>query len=347
MKLFKSFLVFFLVLGLFAGCEKKPVAKLGGELVIYSPNSAGLVDNIIPAFEEKYGVTVHLVSAGTGECLAKIDAEKENPQADILYGGMNLGVLKQYPDLWEEYVSPNDKLIDEAYRNKTGFFTNYCLDGSGIFIINNKLAKELGLDGKIKGYNDLLNPALKGKISYGDPTASSSAWAELSNMLAVMGDEPYDEKAWAWVEKFVENLGGIQIGSSSAVWKGVVEGEYVVGVSYEDPCVQALQDGADVTLVYPEEGAVWLPAGTAIIKNAKNMAQAKAFIDFIISEEGQKLQAKTTVRGTNTKIPPENPFVQSFSNLKIIVEDIEFVASKKTEWQARYAQIRDNLASKK
>lgn len=340
MKFLKLFLVLILTVGMFAGCEKK-TKQIGGELVIYSPNSDSLVETIIPAFEEKYGVTVHLVSAGTGECTARIEAEKENPQGDVLYGGMNLGEYNKNPDLWEKYVSPNEKLIDEGYRNLTGYFTNYGMDGSGVLLINNKLAAEQGLTGKINGYADLLNPALKGQIAFGDPTSSSSAWAELTNILAVMGDKPYDDKAWEFVEKLVAQCDGIQIGSSSAIYKGVAAGEYLVGLSYEDPCLKLLQDGADVTVVYPSEGAVWLPAGAAIIKGAKNMEQAKAFMDFIISDEAQTLQATTTVRGTNTKIPANNPVLKPFSEIKLVYEDIQFVASKKKDWQAKYASIWD------
>ena len=44
---------------------------------------------------------------------------------------------------------------------------------------------------------------------------------------------------------------------------------------------------ADLSLVYPEEGAVWLPAGVAIVKNAPNMDNAKLFVDYVLSEEAQ------------------------------------------------------------
>ena len=60
----------------------------GGNLVIYSPNSDPLIE-VAYAFGEKYGVTVDVVSAGTGECLERIVAEKDNPQGDVMYGGMN------------------------------------------------------------------------------------------------------------------------------------------------------------------------------------------------------------------------------------------------------------------
>ncbi len=309
-------------------------------LVIYSPNSDTEVDNIIPAFEEATGIEVQLLSMGTGECVTRIDSEKDNPQADVMWGGMNYGVYVQHPDLWADYTSPNEALIDEGYRQgAVKAYSNSNLSGSGCLIINNELAAELGVE--IKGYADLLQPALKGRIASGDPTKSSSAWAELTNMLLVMGDEPYDEKAWEFVEQFVAQLDGIQLDSSSAIYKGVANGEYVVGVSYEDPCIQMLASGADVTVVYPEEGTVWLPAATAIVKGAPHEANAQAFIDFQLSDAGQSIYANLTTRAVNSTLPLGNEFMKPFSEINVVYEDIPFCAEHKTEWQARYAEIRD------
>ena len=309
-------------------------------LVIYSPNSDTEVDNIIPAFEDATGIQVELLSMGTGECVTRIDSEKDNPQADVMWGGMNYGVYVQHPDLWADYSSPNEALIDEGYRQKDiKAYSNSNLSGSGCLIVNKTLAGEMGIE--IKGYNDLLNPDLKGKIASGDPTKSSSAWAELTNMLLVMGDEPYDEKAWEYVAKFVDQLDGIQLDSSSAIYKGVAEGEYVVGVSYEDPCIKMLADGADVYVVYPEEGAVWLPAATAIVKGAPHEENARKFIDFQLSDEGQSIYANLTTRAVNSTLPLGNPYMKPFSEINVVYEDIPFCAEHKTEWQARYAEIRD------
>ena len=196
----------------------------------------------------------------------------------------------------------------------------------------------------IKGYADLLDPKLKGKIASGDPTKSSSAWAELTNMLLVKGDEPYDEKAWEWVNTFAKNLNGVIIDGSSAIYKGTYEGEYVVGVSYEDPCVGLLVDQAaagkeTVRLVYPSEGAVWLPAGTAIIKNAPNMENAKLFMDWLISDEGQKEIAKTTARPVNPNIANTSELMTPFSQINVKYENMELCGSHKKEWQTRWTEM--------
>jgi len=322
------------------GGSDEPVT--GGSLVIYSPNSDALID-VAYTFGEKYGITVDVVSAGTGECLERIAAEKDNPQGDVMFGGMNYAnsFNPDYVPLFEAYTAEGDGKLPEAYRNFNGITTHYCLDGSAALLINIEEYEKLGLKLEdFDGYEDLLQPELKGKIAMGDPANSSSAWAELTNMLLVKGEQPYDEKAWEFVKSFIDNLDGIQLSSSSAIYKGVVQGEYVVGVSYEDPCVSLLVDGAtNVKLVYPKEGAVWLPAGVAIIKNAPNMDNAKLFLDWLISDEGQQEIAKTTARPVNPAIPNVAKEMTPFSEINVVYEDMALCGENKKAWQARWTEM--------
>ena len=312
----------------------------GGDLIIYSPNSDALIE-VCDTFAAKYGINVQVVSAGTGECLERISAEKDNPQADIMYGGMNYAnsYNPDYVPLFEPYVAKGDENLPEAYQNFNGITTHYCLDGSAALLINTEEYEKLGLKvDEFKGYADLLRPELAGKIAMGDPANSSSAWAELTNMLLVMGNEPYDDAAWEWVGKFIDNLNGIMLSSSSAIYKGVVAGEYVVGVSYEDPCVSLLVDGAtNVKLVYPEEGAVWLPAGVAIIKE-----NAKLFVDWIISDEGQAEIAKTTARPVNPNISNTAKEMTPFADINVKYEDMELCGTNKKAWQAKWTEMFNN-----
>ena len=260
-----------------------------------------------------------------------------------MFGGMNYAnsFNPDYVPLFEAYTAEGDGKLPEAYRNFNGITTHYCLDGSAALLINIEEYEKLGL--KLEDfdeYEDLLQPELKGKIAMGDPANSSSAWAELTNMLLVKGEQPYDEKAWEFVKSFIDNLDGIQLSSSSAIYKGVVQGEYVVGVSYEDPCVSLLVDGAtNVKLVYPKEGAVWLPAGVAIIKNAPNMDNAKLFLDWLISDEGQQEIAKTTARPVNPAIPNVAKEMTPFSEINVVYEDMALCGENKKAWQARWTEM--------
>jgi len=322
-------------------------ATIGGDstednvLVVYSPNTDELINNVIPVFEEKTGIKVEVITGGTGDLQTRIVSEAENPQADVMYGGVNAAAAVQYKDYFEEYTSPNDSLLPAEYQNYLGVVSHYCLDGSAALLVNLDVFEELGLNAdEFDSYEDLLWPELKGHIAMGDPANSSSAWAELTNMLLVMGDEPYDEKAWEFVAQFIDNLDGKMLDSSSKIYKGTADGEYAVGVSYEDPCVGLLVSGAtNVKLVYPSEGAVWLPAGVAIIKNAPHMDNAKAFIDFLLSDEGQQCIATTTARPANTSISNTTEVMIPFSEINVAYEDIDLCAQNKADWQARWTDM--------
>ena len=317
--------------------------ELGGTLVVYSPNSDGEIEGLLYYWGETRGVEIQLVSAGTGEVLSRLQAEKGNPQADVQFGGMNLGVWTANKDLYQRYVAEGDDLLPAGYQNTTGFFTNYLLSGSNL-LVNTDLEAEIGMT--ITSYADLLDPRLKGRIAMGNPAASSSAFAQLTNMVLVMGDGSYeDAAAWNFIESFMQNLadpGGSPkiLGSSSAIFRNTAAGEYVVGVTYEDPSVQLLTDGAtNVRVVYPSEGAVWLPAASAIVAGAPNLENAQAFIDFLISDEGQEIVASLTNRPVNIDIPNTNPFMLPFSQINLAFDNIQYTADNRAALQQRWLDL--------
>ncbi|MCK9525564.1 MAG: extracellular solute-binding protein [Limnochordia bacterium] len=310
-----------------------------GKLVVYSPNSEGLMNATIPLFEEKYGINVEVIQAGTGELIKRIRSEKDRPYADVLFGG-SWSLAYDNKDLWEEYVSKNNDGVLEAYQNKVGFITGNVLDGSCL-IVNNEL---LG-DKVITGYADLLNPEFKGKIIVGDPSNSSSAFAQLTNMLLAMGGYESDV-AWQYVEDLFTIIDGKISSSSSGVYKSVADGENMIGLSYEDPSAQLVRDGAPVTVIYPVEGSVYLPASATIIKGAKNMDNAKLFIDFIVSEEVQNIWGTTLTNRPVLKGAKTSDFMTPVADIYVIEEDIPYVASHKQEIVDRFTDIFTRLQSK-
>lgn len=307
-----------------------------GSLVVYSPNSDGEIQGILYYFGDKFDIKISLQSMGTGEVLSKLNAEKANPQSDVMFGGVNMGVYQTNKDIFQHYIAKGNNTLPEGYQNTTGFFTNYLLSGSNL-LVNTDLEKSLGIT--VAGYDDLLNPALKGKIASADPTSSSSAWAQLCNILLVKGG--YESpQAWSYVESLIRQLKGKLTSGSSAVYKGVYQGEYAVGLTYEDPSVALLADGAkNVRVVYPKEGAVWLPAASAIVAGCKNVDNARLFMDFIISDECQKIVAGLTNRPVNTKIANTNKYLQPFSQIRLAFEDIAYTAAHKKEIQKKWSDL--------
>ena len=131
-----------------------------GKVVVYSPNSENIVGTIVPMFEEATGIEVELISAGTGELISRIEAEKDNPAGDVLFGGSK-STIREKADLFEQYVSVNDDAIMADHKNVDGFLTPYTADGS-VILVNTDLIGDI----EINGFADLLNPELKGKIAY-------------------------------------------------------------------------------------------------------------------------------------------------------------------------------------
>jgi iron(III) transport system substrate-binding protein len=302
------------------------------KLVIYSPNSDPLLNATIPAFEEMYGVEVEVISAGTGETFKRLRGEANNPYADVVYGGAYAThILNE--DLFQEYVSPNDGNVIDLYRNTTGKITTYALDGS-VILVNKSLIGDI----EINGYADLLNPELAGKIVSANPTASSSAFAHLTNMLNAMGDGDLEsEAAWEFVAQLFANT--VVIDSSSAVWKGIRDGEYTVGLSYEDPSVTLVRDGADVEVVYMEEGVVYLPAASGIVKDCTNLLNAQRFIDLIISEEVQNVfGTQLTNRPVLAEVETAD-YMVPFADINVLSEDTVSVSENKEAYQDHFKEI--------
>lgn len=301
-------------------------------LVIYSPNSEGLINATIPAFEEKYDVKVELIQAGTGELFTKLESEKNAPVADIIFGGA-YSQYAQSTELFEEYVpEENDQLVD-AYQNTTGFYTPYTIDGS-VIVVNPDLIGDID----ITGYEDLLNEELKGKIATADPANSSSAFAQLTNMLAAKGGYESDE-AWNYVTDLFTLIDGKISSSSSNVYKTVADGEMAVGLTYEDPTVKLLNDGANVEIIYPEEGTVFLPASAAIIKGAENLENAKLFIDFVISKEVQDVLGTTTTNRPVRKDAETSENMKELTEIKTLEEDMDYVIENKEKIVTKYNDI--------
>ncbi len=305
----------------------------GNKLVVYSPNSEQIVQNIIPLFEEKTGIEVELISAGTGELVKRIESEKENPYGDILFGGSKATMLSK-ADLFEQYVSENNKDMLEGHENVDGFLTPYTADGS-VILVNTDLIGDI----KIEGYADLLNPALKGKIATADASNSSSAFAQLTNQLLAMGGDYTSQKGWDYVKALTENIDGKILNSSSAVHKGVADGEYTVGLTYEDPSATYLRNGAPVKIVYPIEGTVYLDAGVEIIKGAKNLENAKKFVDFVTSQEAQNIFGEKLTNRPVRKDAKTGSHMKPISEIKTLIEDTKYVKEHKKDLIKKYTQV--------
>lgn len=302
------------------------------ELVIYSSHPLDFLKPLIEEFESRTGTMVTVVSGGTGQLIERIEEEKDNPNADILWGG-TLSTLKPQMYLFEEYSCANEDVIQEEFKNKEGMFTKFS-DVPSVLMVNTDLIGNV----KINGYKDLLNPDLKGKIAYCSPAVSSSAFEHLINMLYAMGDGN-PENGWDYVRLFCENLDGNLLKSSTEVYRGVENGEFVVGLIFEEAAAALVANGEKIKIVYMDEGVLTMPDCVTIVKNSPHPQNARAFIDFATGYEVQTMIATELNRRSIREDVKTPKYLKTKDEITIIHADHKLVYEMKKEWIQKFKEL--------
>jgi len=329
---------------IFAQAASEQKAGGSGDLILYTTVSQAHYDIAIAKFNELYpNITVYYTYGGAGDCKARIQAEAANPQADAMFGGLQYADLAAYGDLFETYVSKNDYKMQEGYHNDSGKLTFHDIQ-IPVMVVNDQLEKELGI--KVTGWASLLDPKLYGKVVMANPTSSSSAWNNLQCLLTDFGGWDSDA-AWDYIAKLMQN-GLVVVSSSSVPGKSTLAGEYAVGLSYEPAIVKLLDAGTTGGhMVYWEEGVTSVGFASAIIKGAKNLENAKLFMDFLQSDAGQQSYLDAAARpATTTKLSGGSARMVDIDTINYKVADTEALAKNKAaicdKWNEYWAKYGKN-----
>lgn len=315
--------------------EMPDAADQKDSLIIYSCERESLLDAAIPLFEEKYGISVYTVTAESKELLKIISQESNGvPQADLLLGG-SLTDLNEQKSLFLPYVSFNDKYLLAPYRNTCGFATNYVLHGNCL-AVNQTLA---GRYGEIKSYSDLLRPEFYGEIALADPAVSSSGFEQLVNILDTHGGYQSDE-AWELVKELLYQAPRGIYENTADVYQRIASGRSMIGLSREDSCAQLIQEGADLKLIYPEEGTLFTPRTVAILRNCSHAEYAKHFVDFLTGKDmqdilGTLLTSRPVRRDAQTSL-----FLPDIDSIPVIQADPDDFDAHREEILMHYERIR-------
>lgn len=301
-------------------------------VTVYSSHPAEAMNAGIKEFQEKTGIKVDTVAAGTGELLKRIESESANPLGDVMWGG-GADSLSAYSQYFEKYTPTEAASIDKNYMDVNGVWTGES-PLPMIIMYNKNLVAENDVP---TGWADLLDAKWKGKIAYADPAKSGSAYTILCTVITAFGKD--DGKGWDFVKQFVANLDGKLIGSSSGVYKGVADGEYSLGLTLEKEAIKYMNSGAAVGLIYPKEGTSAVPDGICVIKGAKNMENAKTFVDFILSKDCQTMMA-TEIGRRPSRIDVEPPTgAKPLSELALVDYDFNWASSSKEDVMAQWKDV--------
>jgi iron(III) transport system substrate-binding protein len=257
---------------------------IGGELVLYAclfdPDKLGV---LFQTFEEQTGVEVTCLDMSSGEALERIRAESENPQGDVLFGTTNLShVNLAADDLTEPYQGDGwNQLPDGPLKDPDGYWTGFYYGVIGFACSPERLAE---LSAECPGsWQELLDPVYQGEIVIASPAASGTAYTTLSGLAQLYGEDGAFEY-WAQLDQNIAQY----TESGSAPGRMAAAGEYAIGIAFAHD-IQVQQDqGLPVEISFPEEGTPFEIGGISIIKGAKNMDAAKAWVDYVFSRPFQR-----------------------------------------------------------
>ncbi|HJC05279.1 MAG TPA: ABC transporter substrate-binding protein [Candidatus Enterocloster excrementipullorum] len=315
-----------------ASGEKAP-EEYSGSVVVYSPHDADPLNAGVNLFMEKYpNVKVEVVAAGTGELCNRIAAEAANPIADVLWGGGadSLAAFKEY---FQPYVCANDEFIGEAYKDPDDLWIGESPLPMVIFY-NKELIERDGLTIP-EAWEDLIDPAWKGKIAYCLPSKSGSAYTQLCTMILGHGGK---EDGWAFIEQLYDNLDGKIVDSSGKCHKMVADGEFHVGITIEKSAIQYADD-PNVGFVYPSDGTSAVPDGVALVKDCPNEENAKLFIDFVTSKECQEDQSQNWGRRPVRNDLEVGEGMAKLDDLVLVDYDFDWAANEKESIIERFNDI--------
>jgi iron(III) transport system substrate-binding protein len=239
-------------------------------------------------FEKATGIHVNFIRFSSGEALARVIAEKNNPRVDVLFGGpveTHIAGIKE--GVFEPYKPPAFNALPPRFKDPMGYWLGIA-DDPLCFMSNNKFLKENNLKPPASWY-DLLEPAYKGMIQMADARTSGTAVTRIFSVLEIFSRD--ETKAFDYMKKLRRN---VQVytksGGGGTIPVGL--GQAGAGIFFIVDALKTKQEGYDVVISFPKEGIGTSVEAIALIKGAKNPELGKKLINWSASPAMQNLYAK-------------------------------------------------------
>ena len=250
-------------------------------LTIYSSVDEENAQKILSAFTADTGIAVNMVFLSSGPALSRIEAERNNPQADVWFGAPSENhVLAKDRGLTQPYVSANADALVGEFKDAEGYwhaiYTNPLALG-----VRTDVLTERGLDVP-RTWEDLTDPGYRGLIQMPSVQSSGTAYAVLLTMIELYGEEA----AFDYMRRLDPNVQTYtQSGTAPSGALGI--GETVIGLQFSPGFLRLVDEGFPVEVVFPAEGVGYEVAAMSILAGARNLEAAQALVDWMTSAEGQ------------------------------------------------------------
>ena len=307
------------------------------ELTVYTAVEAEDLKEYAERFEAKYpDIKINWVRDSTGVVTAKLLAEKNNPQADAIWGlaGTSLlllkseGMLEPYAPEGVDQLDPKfvDKSDPPAWTGMDAWVAAIC--------VNTVEAERLGLP-MPTSWKDLTKPEYEGHVIMPNPNSSGTGFLDVSSWLQMFGEE----EGWEYMDALHQNIARYTH-SGSKPCKLAASGEIPIGVSFAFRGAKSKAEGAPIEIIVPEEGVGWDMEASAIVAGTDDLEAAQKLMDFSVSREAMEMynQGYAVVAMPGVAKPVEH-FPEGLVDA-MIENDFEWAANNRQqildEWVSRY-----------
>ncbi len=267
-------------------------------LTLYTSQPNEDAQMTVTAFEKAHpDIEVKWIRDGTTKLTARLQAELAAggaaPDVLLIADSVTMESLKKQ-DLLAAYKSPEASRYDAQLYDPQGYYY-------GTKLITTGIAYNTRAPVKPGSWQDLLKPELKNMTTLPSPLYSGAAQIHMATLM----NDP--QLGFAWYEKLKAN-GAMPQSGNGAVMNAITSGSKGYGVLVDYMAIREKAKGAPIEFVFPKEGVSIVTEPVAMLKKAKNPDGAKAFIDFVLSDAGQRLVLKQGYLPADANLPAPEGF---------------------------------------
>lgn len=275
-------------LGLVA-CSNDTASKsdeLEETLVVYTTHGEDMLEAISDEFTKETGVNVEFINL-KGELADRVRSEKDNPQADIMFGGDTSTYMQLKEEGLYEKTEPSwNNELDKSYKDSEGYW--YGTIKTPVMIFYN--TELLSADKAPKDWSDLTKDEYKDLIVTRD-SLSSSMRSTVSNLINYYSTTKSEDEAWKYLEDLNKNIKNYY-NSGSVMYSAIGKGEAAISVAVLSDIIDNKEkNNMPLEVVDAESGSVVITDCVAALKNAPHPNAAAKFVDFVGSAKVQAMIA--------------------------------------------------------